>query len=147
MSTPVEQTFRDAMLADAAVVAIVAQRFYLHKFPQNAVFPCISYDRISTVKTYVHTLGAAQGSFGWVRFQATCYGGDGPNGTSISLSLADAVIAALQTFNAAAAPASPVVLRQAPNFLLNQRDGICEQLQQPIYTQVLDLKIWAQTLN
>ncbi len=134
--------FREALLADAAVQSLIGQRLYQQQMPQRAEpFPLAFYEVISTNRLYAHGLGGSQGTFGWCRVQVTCVGAGADGGLDAG-NVAAAIIAATQTFNLSAVPQSPAVLTQAPNFVINQRMGILEQTRQPLFTQVLDLKVY-----
>lgn len=53
----IEHAFRTLLTNDAAVTAVVSTRIYLIRTPDNATFPCISYQRLDTTRE--HTLNGA----------------------------------------------------------------------------------------
>lgn len=136
-----EQQLHDALLADSGVTAIIGDRLYLVQLPQNPVYPAATYQRITTIPVYVHTLGGGQGQIGYARFQITGWHSGASSGKQ-SDDFARAVLAALQTFNAFALPSSPLVLTQAPNFLLSRRMQVEPGTQPPIFKAILDVKLW-----
>lgn len=142
----VEASLRAAMIADAGVAGKIAARLYLGQIPQNPTYPCAAYQRISTQRLYAHMLGGQQGAFGWSRFQFTSFGA-GPTGGADAEATSAALRAALQTFNLAAVAASPQVLLQAPNFVLNELMHIEAQPEQPIFKFILDVKVWFNDLS
>ena len=48
----VEKDIRTYMLTRSAITDLVSTRIYASKLPQEATFPSIAYNRISTVRTY-----------------------------------------------------------------------------------------------
>lgn len=145
MST-IEQQLRESLLANAGVSALIGTRLYLVQKAQGSAYPCVAYQRISTQRQYHHVLGGNQASTAWSRFQFTIWA-DGKTGGEVTQQVSAALRAALQTFNLAAQPASPAVLRQAPNFVLNEHMTNEPNPQQPLFKSILDVKIWFQELQ
>lgn len=136
-----EADLRTALLADAGVQAQIAQRLYLMQKPPRCSFPCAAYQRISTQRLYTQALGGSQATRGWCRFQVTIWGDTATGGAQV-LTVRDAILAALQTFNLGALPASPSVLSQAPNFILQERMGLEPQPEQPLVKYMMDVQVW-----
>lgn len=141
----VEQFLHDYLVADAGVSAIQGSRLYLVQIPQNPTFPCTAYQRISTQRIWTQDISGSNGTFGYCRFQFTCFADQTASGGKTAIALSSAIVAALQKFNMAAPVGSPVVLRQAPNFVLNQRMDIEPQQQIPLFRMILDVKLWCLT--
>ncbi len=139
-----EEIIRTALLADAPLFAAIGGNLFLMQLPQNLLtgspFKALTYQRISTLREYAHS-GPA--NVGWCRFQFTAWANTSAAGKDC-LDIGYALFNALKTFNAAALPASPPVLNQAPNFVLNQYMGIEPKTQPPIYKCILDVRIWFQ---
>lgn len=142
-----EQQLRTALLADPGVQALIGSRLYVVQLPQNPTFPCVAYQRIATTPLNVHVLGNRQASTGTARFQFTIFAATQTGAQSV-LEIADALKAALQTFNLGQQPQSPSILRGAPNFVLNEFMRIDPDIApQPVFVAVLDTRIWFQTLT
>jgi hypothetical protein len=145
-----EEIIRTSLLADATLYAAIGGNLFLVQLPQNllrsAPFKALTFQRISTQRQYSHSSPA---DVGWCRFQFTAWAQSDPNGTEDHsatdvLDISYALFNALKTFNAAALPASPPVLHQAPNFVINQYMRIEPNTQPPIYKCILDVHIWFQ---
>jgi hypothetical protein len=133
----VKERFREAIIADGGVFALIGNRMY-RQIAQNPVYPCCSYARISDVPLYSQEKDALQGTTRWARFQVDVWSMDDIEADVV----ATAIEAALQGFNLWTAPASPVVVNTAPNTVLSRRDGIEPNTQPPIYRETLDIKVW-----
>lgn len=141
-----EADFRTAMITDAAVQPLTGPRWYLVQKPPNlppAGYPCVTYQRISTQRLYTQDGRNAgnQASRGWCRFQLTLWE-IGPTGGEDVLTLRDAVLAALQRFNAVQPPASPQTLSQATNYVMQERMGLEPQPEQPLATYLMDVMLF-----
>ncbi len=139
-----EEIVRTALLANSPLNAAIGGNLFLMQLPQNLLngspFKALTYQRISTFREYAHS-GSAD--VGWCRFQFTAWANTAAAGADC-LGIGYALFNALKTFNAAQPPASPPVLHQAPNFVLNQYMGIEPATQPPIYKCILDVRIWFQ---
>jgi hypothetical protein len=138
---------RADLLADAGLAGLIGDRLYLVQLPQNPIYPCGVYQRVSTQPLYVQTRGrtpltGGQATIGWARFSFKFWSNDGQQGGSIVESIANALMAAMETVNLIALPQSPVVINNAPNFLLTRRMGVEPQTQPPLYFEMLDFKLW-----
>lgn len=71
MSVPIEKVLNDFMLADAAVAGLADTRMYPVKLPPSAVFPAITYFRVSTDRD--ETLDGPTGRAG-ARIQTSAWG-------------------------------------------------------------------------
>ena len=80
-----------------AVAAIVGTRVYPDVLPQNAVYPSIRYQRISTPRSQYRTLDG-RASYASPRFQLDCYA----LSRSSALDLAQAVYGLLEGFTGTA---------------------------------------------
>lgn len=142
-----DERFREAMLADPDVSEIIGQRFFLIQLPPNMRpenFPAAVAQRVSTQRLYSHSADTA-GTFGWCRMQVTAIAST-KDGGAAAVRLAQALIEATRRFNLSANPASPAILRQAPNFVLQQSNGVMPDTQQPLFTSRLDLKVYFNDL-
>ncbi len=133
-----EQFILDSTLADATVTALIGARMYLVQIPQKPTYPCLSYQRVGTAPLYTQNLGSAQGTVGWARVQFVIYGKTGAEVLQIKQALTDS----LQTWNAGALPRSPQVHDQAPNFVLGGYMSVLPMPQQPIFTWIMDARIF-----
>lgn len=145
----VESNLRAQLLADPGLSALIGDRLYLVQLPQNPQYPCGVYQRVFTQPLYVQTRGrnpltGGQATIGWSRFSFTFWSNDGAQGGSIVEQIALAVMAAMESVNLIDLPQSPVVINQAPNFLITRRMGIEPQTQPPLFKAMLDFKIWFQ---
>lgn len=139
----VEQRFRDGILADPVVASLIGIRLYDRQLPQNPVYPCGVYQRISTVPIYSQQLGGSNAQMGWIRFQVDVFA-SGPGSGLAASNLAVAITNALQGFNLSGQPESPTVLRQAPNYLVMRKSGVKPDLQPPLFTERLDVRSFYQ---
>lgn len=136
----VENQLRTGLLADAGVAGIIGNRLYLVQLPQNPVYPSACYQRIATVPLYTQD-NDLQGTVGWARFRV--YGFfEGKNSGNDSEAFAQAVTAALQTFNCGQPQQSPPVLGTPPNYVIGRKMEVQPQTQPPIYMSVIDIKLW-----
>jgi len=137
-----EQILRTSLLADSTLNTAIGGNLFLVQLPQNLLtgspFKALTFQRVSTQRQYSHSSPA---DVGWCRFQFTAWANTAAAGADC-LGIGYALFNALKTFNAAALPASPPVLTQAPNFVLNQYMGIEPNTQPPIYKCILDVRIW-----
>ncbi len=133
----IKERFASALLADSGVSSFIGNRLD-RQLPQNPVFPCCSYARISDVPLYSQEHDSAQGTTRWARFQVDVWSKSDIEADQV----ADAIEAALQTFNLWLQPSSPFVLTSAPNTVLMRRDGIEPNTQPPIFREILDIKVW-----
>lgn len=141
MGLAVEEQVRNGLIADAGVTAIIGTRFYPDQLPQNPVYPCGTIQRVSDVPYYTQqSPGGTQASVGWCRISVTIWC-DGANASQVREDLARAIILAMQTFSCFDLPSSPLVVRQAPNRLLNRRHGVEAQTRQPLFKAMLDFQV------
>ncbi len=133
-----ETRFRAAILGNAGVSALIGDRMDDRQLAQNPIYPCVRYQRISTIFLYSQERGSEQGGVGWARFQVDCLAIIGDDADAI----ATAISQALQTFNLWSPPASPVVVNTAPNSVLNRRAAIEPNTQPPVFKTILDIKVW-----
>jgi Protein of unknown function (DUF3168) len=145
----VESILRADLLADPGLSALIGDRLYLVQLPQNPVYPCGIYQRVSTIPMYVQTRGRSpllggQATVGWARFSFSFWSNDGAQGGAIVESIALALMAAMENVNLCALPQSPAVVTQAPNFLITRRMGIEPQTEPPLFKVLLDFKCWYQ---
>jgi uncharacterized protein DUF3168 len=143
-----ETQLRAALIGDTAVNSLIGDRLYHVQLPQIPSYPSGVLQRISTQPLYVHTRGrtpleGGQATVGWARI-SLCFWTDGRNAADTGESIAQAVMAAMENFNAWALPQSPSVLFSAPNILITRRTGIEPQTQPPLFKAMLDFKIWYQ---
>lgn len=136
-----ETRFRAAIIGNAGVAALIVDRMFDRQLPQNPIFPCIRFQRISTIPLYSQENDSDQASVGWTRFQVDAIA-DGPDGGNVATAIALAVSKALQTFNLWSLPASPVVVNAAPNTVLNRRTGIEPSTKQPLFKEIVDVRCW-----
>ncbi len=142
----VEEQLYAGLLAQSGVTDIIGNRLYLVQLPQNPTYPSACYQRIATVPLYTQE-NALQGTAGYVRFQITGFF-QGSTSGSDSDAFAQAVTAALQTFNCASGPpGSPPTLGTPPNYVLGRRMSVQPQTQPPIYMCVIDAKLWYNETN
>lgn len=57
-----------------ALVALISDRVYPLRIPQNAVMPCLTYQRISTPRILTHQTSGATGDLAHPRFQFDAWG-------------------------------------------------------------------------
>ena len=69
----IEQAFRAKVLANGAVVALVADRVYGQRLPQRPTYPAISVVKISAPRDHVME---GQSGFVQARFQVDCWSPD-----------------------------------------------------------------------
>lgn len=136
-----EEIFRTAMLANATVAGLIADRLYPLQKVQLGTYPCAAYQRIAIDRRYTQNFGANSGSVGWSRFQLVMWA-DGPNGVSGALAMRDAFVIAIQGFNSAPYITSPQVITQAPNFIVREAWGLAPATQQPIARYEMDVQLW-----
>ena len=140
MSVSVEEKIRAGLLAQSGISDVIGNRLYLSQLPQNPTYPCARYKRFFTGLLYTQE-NTLQGTAGYVRFQFTAYFQGASSGLD-AINFAKAVIAALQTFTCAFPPGSPPVLGTPPNTVLNWVAGEQPQTQPPIFTAIVDFKVW-----
>ncbi len=142
MSETLEEFVRTALLANSPLYSAIGGNLFLVQLPQNLLngtpFKALTFQRISTVREYSHSSPA---DVGWCRFQFTAWANTATAGED-ALNIGYALFNALKTFNAAALPASPPVLAQHPNFVVNQFMAIEPATKPPIYKCILDVRIW-----
>ena len=136
----VEQQLYAGLLAQSSITDVIGNRLYLVQLPQNPTYPCAAYQRIATVPLYTQE-NALQGTAGYVRFQITGFF-QGPTSGADSESFAQAVTAALETFNCGFPAGSPPVLGTPPNYVLGRRMVVQPQTSPPIFMCVIDCKLW-----
>lgn len=135
----IEETIRDALLAHAPLVSLVAERVYPVLMPQAVQYPCLVYQVISRVSEQ-HFQGRA--GLDSVRAQMDCYG----TSYVAAASVRDAVVVALDgrggTFG------SPGAVLQAA--FLEGETGVFDATQAvgyptPIYRIGVDFRLWINT--
>jgi len=141
VSVSLESQLYLALVGDTTLGALVGGRIYLAQLPQGTVYPALTYQRISTIPTYVHSPVDSQASVGWSRFQITCWVSSKTAANDMD-ALAKAVLGVLNHFNAWALPASPPVLNQAPSYLIDRRMSVEPNTNPPIFKTMLDVKLW-----
>lgn len=70
----IEGAIRKLLLDHAGTAALVSTKIYLGQAPQGTLFPCITYNRISTAGRDLHHSSNAK--LAQPRFQISCWGGD-----------------------------------------------------------------------
>ncbi len=141
MALAVEEQIRAGLLADAGVAALLGTRVYIDQLPQNPnPYPVATVQRISDVPYYTQQPpGGTQASVGWCRISITVWC-DGATASQVRENLCRAIIIAMQTFSCYDLPSSPLVVRQAPNLLLNRRHTVEPQTRQPLFKGILDFR-------
>lgn len=136
-----EQNLRTNIMNDSGVTAVLGDRLYITRLPQNPVYPCAVYQRISTVRqpTMNQQGNTRWMSSGWARFQFTTFSNDGAGGAAAAIAAADAIRAALPKFNLSS-EGGPMT--GAPNFVVGERAGDIPDTMPPVYTQMLDVKVF-----
>ena len=66
----VEKDIRTYMLTRTAITDLISTRIYAQKLPQEATFPSLVYNRISTQRTYSHS---GDSNFTKPRIQYSCF--------------------------------------------------------------------------
>lgn len=133
----VEQQFRTAMLANAAVAAALPGGLYEVQLPQNVpTYPVGSFQRISTQRNWVNAQGGQFSDFGWVRFQVDLWSNTETADDDVSQA-AQAIIVALRTFNAYSSASQGGSAR-----VMNQRTHVEPNTQPPMWREMLDIQIW-----
>ena len=140
MSVSVEQQLRAGLLAQSGVTDIIGDNLFLVQLPQNTTYPSAAYQRVATVPLYTQE-NTNQGTVGYVRFQITGFFQGASSGQQ-SEAFAQAVTAALQTFNCGQFVQSPPLLGTPPNYVLGRRMLVQPQTQPPIFMCVIDAKLW-----
>jgi len=138
-----ESIIDNALRTYTPLTDLVGSRIYLVQKANGCDFPCMAYQRITSVPLYAQGFGNSQGTFGSARFQFTAFGAGATGGEDV-LAVRDQLVNALRSFNASAIPTSPPSLQQAPNFVLMERMSNEPQPQQTIFMYVLDALIWYQ---
>lgn len=143
----VESILRAELLSDAGLSALIGDRLYLVQLPQNPIYPCGIYQRVSTTPLYIQTRGrnpltGGQATIGQVRFSFTFWSNDGAQGGAIVESIALALMAAMENVNLIALPTSPATITNAPNRLITRRMGIEPNTQPPLFKALLDFLCW-----
>jgi hypothetical protein len=146
-----EQQLYSSLVADIGVSALIGARFYglqLPQGPDGLVFPAGVYQRVSTVPLYTHTRGRSpleggQATVGRARM-ALKFWSDSASGYAVCLQIYEAVMAAMENFNAIALPTSPAIIAQAPNRLLSAIFDDESNTQPPLSRLRMDFEIWYQ---
>lgn len=141
MSTPLETTVRTALLANAGLTALIGQRLYMVQLPQNPTYPAGVMQRISTVPFTTLTQGSTFQSMGWCRFSFTFWA-NGANGGSTTDQIAQALQAAMLTFNASLAGSTA-----APNRLLTRSLTVEPNADGPLAKARIDYSILYQEIQ
>lgn len=138
-----EVQLRTALLASATLAGLIGNRLYPSTLDQGAAFPAMTYQRLSTKPVYSldQLPNPRWGKNGWCRFQFECVG-DGSSSAEQARGVADALEAALKTFNLGAEPASPEYLQQAPNFILNRWEMPLTDFTPPKFVVYVDVQIF-----
>ncbi len=137
-----EENLRTNIVNDSGVAAVLGNRLYITRLPQNPVYPCATYQRISTERypTMDQQGNSRWESCGWARFQFTTYSNDGAGGAAAAIAALDAIRHSLPKFNLAAENGVP--FSGAANFVLSERAGDIPDTMPPVYTQMLDAKVF-----
>ncbi len=109
-------------------------RWYDTQHVQGSPLPAVTVRRVSTATDY-RMVG--RNPFDRPRFQIDVRDGDPEHGRTVSA----AILAFLDALNLAVTGGT-VTGKQAPTFLLNQRDGMDYRLNPPVWTQSLDVRLW-----
>jgi hypothetical protein len=139
----VEDQLHAAMIADTTLQGFLGSgataRFYDTQLPQNPVYPCAAYQRISTTRPYVHAAGGSFSNMGKCRVQITIWADPhAARAFDQVRQIAAAFIAALQSFN----PYDGRATTGGMTSILNQRGGIEPLTTPPIPRQDLDVQIY-----
>ncbi len=133
----VEQQFRTAMLANAAVAAALPGGLYEVQLPQQvALYPAGSFQRVSTQRNWVQSMLGQFSDFGWTRFQVDLWSNTETADDDVDQA-ALAIIQALRTFNAYSGGSAG-----GSNRVLNQRMQVEPQTQPPMFRCILDVQIY-----
>jgi hypothetical protein len=129
-----ELELRKGMLADPTIARMVGTRIFPLMLPQQAVFPAITYQRVSTVRnerdgSYSHD---GYSGMGWARFQVSIWSDDYGQITE----LAAAMRAFLHAFVTSPWNGQPM------NKLLNEMDT--DEPERDLFQRIIDARIWFQ---
>jgi hypothetical protein len=147
----VEQLLHDSLLADAGVAGIIGTRLYFVQIPQGPdgiVYPLGCYQPIALRPLYIQTRGRSpleggQATIGIVRMQLMFWA-TGPTGGATMLTLYEAIMAAMENFNAITLPTSPATIFSAPNRLVQRILDVEPSTQPPLARLRMDFEIWYQ---
>lgn len=143
MSVSVEQLVYASLSGNAGFNALIGNRFYELQLPQNPAYPCVAYQRISTVRQSTLDQGSGTVGVGWCRFQFTIWC-RGPSAGEQADTVARAIQAAMRTFSAYQLPSSPYVLLSAPNIQLSDRAMVEPKTNPPLFKRMVDWQIFFQ---
>lgn len=143
-----EIALRAALIGDATLSALIGDRLYHDQLVQAPVFPAGTLQRAGTVPFYVQTRGrtqltGGQATMGFARI-SLAFWTTGATAAEQRESIYLAVMAAMENFNYAALPQSPVVIADAPNRLVMRRHTVESGTQPPLAKLLLDFQILFQ---
>jgi hypothetical protein len=146
----VEQLLHDSLLADPGVSAIIGTRLYFIQLPQGPdglTYPAGVYQPISLRPLYIQTRGrtpleGGQATIGTVRIQLMFWA-SGPTGGASMLSLYQAIMSAMENFNAIT-PTGFRIIVNAPNRLVQRILDVEPNTQPPLARLRMDFEIWYQ---
>lgn len=141
--TSLEQIMRTALLAQPSLTALIGQRLYDVMLPAPPTYPCVRFQRISTVPYSTMNQSANWQGMGWARFQFDIWA-NGSNADTQTDTICRTIQAAMLTFNASTTPTSPEVINQAPNFMLNRSLTVQPQTNPPLFWARMDWRILYQ---
>lgn len=127
----IERSIFEHLKANAGVFALVADRIYDQRRPQNPVYPCIVFLRISTPRDITHDGPSGLAS---PRFEFDCYALD----ETAAGQVADAVRLALNGFSGSMGTGAPVDVDGC--FLEDDQVGYEDEGR--VFSRALDFVIW-----
>ncbi len=136
-----EQNLRENVLAAPGFTSAVPGGLW-GKLPQNPTYPVVQFQRITTNRMFTQDQisNPRWGDCGWARFQFTCFSNDASAGLDQAQATADVVRAALKTFDLS--QETGAAFTHAPNFVVGERAGEVPDTMPPVYTQMLDVRVF-----
>jgi hypothetical protein len=139
----VEDQFVASMIGNAALLALIGTRLYDRQLPQDAVFPCAVFQRISTNSLQTHGGYDNSRNFtpnlsnsGMTRFQVRVFPDRAvARPADQARQIVQAFSVALQSFNAYDGS------NKGPNRTTNNRAEIAPELQPPLPIETFDVFI------
>lgn len=133
ITVTVEAQLRAALLGTAFGTA-VGGRLWQVAIPAEPVYPCASFQRISTKRQYSQSQSTS--ALGWCRFSFSIWDQGTSSLNSVAM-IAEKLRDALQGFNATTQPQA-----QGPNFLINQHVEFEPDPQPPVARCIADYQVW-----
>lgn len=119
---------------------------YLLQLPQRPVYPCVRYQRISTVPLTTMDQSVTQWQqAGRARFQIDVYA-SGASGGAQTDTVVRAIATALKSFNGWSI-SGDTGYPNAPNLLVNRSMGIEPNTQPPLFKDRSDWMVWYREQN